>query len=341
MDAPVATAAGPPAVCPICLDHMWDAHPPACFSGMLLLPFGCTRILPTHLCRRACYTCGARFHAECADLLDVLDPAHTLAPCPLCRAEEGLSPPWTPSTPSEEPPSPRPRTRPPTGAAGARVSHVHFVAPRPAGDPPPTTTTMRVASFDVGARNLAVCVIEDVASEGLRIAEWALVDLVGDEPKSGLMDKCAALGRLVPGMCFLDGCEVVAIEQQPSFNPIMQTLQGALTAALAARGAKVRQVSPRIKDRLFVEPAVMHAARKAMAVRTVGALWPLIEDEEETEEELACGSSRRKSWQAIFAAAPKRDDLADCLLQAVAVGADIGGVWCTHTASVLRGAEAV
>ena len=77
---------------------------------------------------------------------------------------------------------------------------------------------MRIASFDVGLRNLSVCVADADAAGALAVRRWEIVDVLGARYASGKTAPIEACVRcMVDALAARDwaGVDRVAIEQQP------------------------------------------------------------------------------------------------------------------------------
>lgn len=192
------------------------------------------------------------------------------------------------------------------------------------------TTTQRVISFDVGIRHLAFAELDvawTAAETRLRIVRWETIDLgagvAGADVPAAVVQAMRArfCADMQPAACVL-------IENQPAFkNAAMKTVQVALhTYFVMAGGYAVRLVGAGCKHsaetlRLIEPPrpappeaeaasgsqaraaGAAYRARKAAAVR---ACERLLAD--------VLGDDARAAW---LRGHRKRDDLSDCLLQAV------------------------
>lgn len=102
-----------------------------------------------------------------------------------------------------------------------------------------------IASFDIGIRNLAVCVLEgDGTSENYKIKHWRIINLI-DNPstkvKSISIQKLGIsltnkLDAFVKEIKLFDLVDEVIMELQPSFNPKMKSISNMLYQYFIMRG---------------------------------------------------------------------------------------------------------
>lgn len=170
-----------------------------------------------------------------------------------------------------------------------------------------------VLSFDVGIRHLAYCVVQLGGGAPPHISEWDVVDVTGpgkhsiDELTDRLMD---ALDERFfrPGD---PGYDAVLVENQPANkNPQMKSVQMIIYSYFhmlrryGAGAREVRLVSARRKLASAAPGAAnTYASRKA---QSVDACRAFLEQH---------GMAER---QRQLASSGKKDDLSDCLLQALA-----------------------
>lgn len=172
-----------------------------------------------------------------------------------------------------------------------------------------------VISVDVGIRNLATAVLARGSGPdgGVEILDWRTHD-VAAAAASGSGTRRRAVPRADPALVVRAVRATVesaasrgpapveaVVERQPGIaRGEVRGVQTATQAAFAALGVPTEEVDPRAKARV-PRGVAGHAARKAAAVDAARAA--LAEDP---------GLS---GWARVFEAAPKRDDLADALLQ--------------------------
>jgi hypothetical protein len=193
-----------------------------------------------------------------------------------------------------------------------------------------TKTTL--ISFDIGTRNLAYCVLSyDDASSAATILEWGVADVHGgagngamDRMTESVLELLESLTTSYVSAASATSPVRVLIENQPSMkNPSMKTVQIVIYSyfRLTRRVMSLDDhlsttfVSPTAKLRCAVARSVLpqaeatpasqraaYASRKRQALLAARAWLP------ETH-----------AWRAHLDAHAKRDDLCDCLLQALAV----------------------
>lgn len=173
---------------------------------------------------------------------------------------------------------------------------------------------MRIVSFDCGYKNLAFVVIERNGST-LDVVDWRCVDTqrAGFDPVSCVL---AALNELD-----LVECDTVLIETQPRFAPRNMRIAHSIAAFFLLRKridldepVTVEYVHASLKNRLVprVEPHTKPGVTRKY-VRYKSNKLSAIE---------ACAGLVAKSGSprliSMWDGCEKKDDLADCLLQAIA-----------------------
>lgn len=185
--------------------------------------------------------------------------------------------------------------------------------------------TRRIASFDVGMRNLAYAVVQVAENDGngatqdVGLVRWGLIDLeeYNSQNKTNSANSAVpAVIRALDAVGFADmDVDVVLIENQPCMkNPRMKTVQVAIQAFFEShkhyRGTTeqtIRLVNPSNK----VGHGGTYADRKRKAVAHCKEYL------ERTLVDGGVGVMGRSDALAILAGAKKKDDLADAFLQAL------------------------
>lgn len=156
---------------------------------------------------------------------------------------------------------------------------------------------MKLASFDVGRRNLAMCVIQNGV-----ILDWEVFDL-GQRRGVSLIREMQKQFKTRPHLSTLDAC---IVERQPSANPQMRVIEAAVEAYFVCIGVpKVIDYSPRYKLAHVdgVSGLGNYSQRKKASIR-------------EAEKFLA-DHPQHDDVARLFRASKKKDDLADALIQAL------------------------
>lgn len=177
----------------------------------------------------------------------------------------------------------------------------------------------KYVSFDMGIKNLALCIVRAEGDAEPAITHWEMIDtLEGTRINNAKAIRIeSAVQALVDAMrarsSLWEGVDEVIIEQQPVgrlpvSNTLMKTLSHVLQAFFYALGARVRFCSPKKKLGLAgVDDAAAPAKEKA-AQRYA------------RHKQAAIDETRRRvsgEWLTWFDALPKRDDAADAFLQAL------------------------
>jgi hypothetical protein len=167
--------------------------------------------------------------------------------------------------------------------------------------------TSRVLSIDPGTKHLSLCILE----RGGRIAYWNTLELGGQTGRA--QDVIDAL-RQTPGEISYD---TVLIERQPPRNIRMKKMESMLEMYFVMSGKAVSVVDSKRKLRYASETpywqnlgdiSTTYTLRKKQAVATVEAFLG----------QTNISSSHDSESLTKFYAAKKKDDFADCLLQAQA-----------------------
>ena len=164
---------------------------------------------------------------------------------------------------------------------------------------------MKVLSFDVGMKNLAFCIFNTECS---LIEYWKIIDIT-PKPKE---NSCATMVNLLDTIPDLLHVDKVLIEKQPSKNNKMRIIEGLLNAYFVIKG--ITNSESEIKDVVVYSAKhklgsdtfkgkVNYSQRKKLGVYRTECFLKMNEQTEEVHE--------------TFASSKKKDDLADCLLQAL------------------------
>lgn len=197
--------------------------------------------------------------------------------------------------------------------------------------------TMLVLSFDIGVRNLGVCLMhlldgEASAEPTFRIRHWEVIDTLGPDLQTKPIKKIPLQSLITCVLKALDGLilkvpelitevDVILIENQPKFNVKMKSLSLCLYSYFVLRG-----VVDAKRENLKIE--YVHARHKLDSLRHPEASLP--------ECRLKSAYARRKHdaihltrfylqqcadshshWESFFEGLHKKDDAADCFLQAL------------------------
>ncbi len=158
---------------------------------------------------------------------------------------------------------------------------------------------MIILSFDVGIKNLAYCMID---SEDNSILDWDVLDCTSTNPTLKILEEFDQLPQLLDA-------DVVLIEKQPSFNPKMRIISNTLYVYFtlrvkheASRNIKIEYYSAKHKLRCCDITEVFKTKSKYRQNKKLGIIHT---------------THLIKTHQDFFEKSKKKDDLADCYLQAL------------------------
>ena len=167
---------------------------------------------------------------------------------------------------------------------------------------------MKIASFDIGIKNLAMCVLQQ--AEGVaepRILEWRLDSFQGETMAATVEGLHALLRRQEDA---LTDCRQVLVERQAGLNKRMVCISHAVQMYHLAQGRRVTFCDPRNKLKGFTLPDTMpplptdkYARTKALGLLHVRAFL--------ADHDLS------GAWSVFLSSHPKQDDLADAVAQGV------------------------
>ena len=157
---------------------------------------------------------------------------------------------------------------------------------------------MLILSFDIGIKNLAYCLID---SDDNVILDWNIIDCSGKNEILTAIQELDSLNYLLEA-------DIVLLEKQPSFNPKMRTMSTALYVYFILR--------------------IQHEQNKMVKILFYAAKYKLkccnlqiehkSKDKYRQNKNLGIAHTRHliKSHKDFFESNKKKDDLADCFLQA-------------------------
>ena len=171
---------------------------------------------------------------------------------------------------------------------------------------------MKILSFDVGIVNLAYCIFDTCQ---LKILHWEVIKLENIKDHGILHVKL--IEELDKRKHMIDEIDTVLIEKQPSFNPKMRIIAGCLQTYFFIRGVidslnkikKIKFFSPKHKLKCFNgNEIVITGKTKYAQTKQMGIIICREKLKEYNEPD---------EIKQIFEDSKKKDDLADCYLQAI------------------------
>lgn len=152
---------------------------------------------------------------------------------------------------------------------------------------------MKILSIDVGLRNLALCLIEDKT-----ILQWE-VGGIASEHTDGLF---VTLKKHLDEKQWILESDMILIERQPDRNRKMKTVENFIHAYFVCHDMKTI-----IWDAKYKIPDVVGPGKKKYKLRKDTSIDRCLEFIKETNQ----------SWVEFFKSHPKKDDLADTVMQAL------------------------
>jgi hypothetical protein len=175
---------------------------------------------------------------------------------------------------------------------------------------------MKILSFDVGIVNLAYCIFDSLT---LKIEHWEIIKLENTKDHGKL--HLSLITELDNRPHLIERIDTVLIEKQPSFNPKMRIIAGCLQTYFFIRGmidsekngcTKINTVkffSPKHKLKCYTgSELVVSGKNKYTQTKQMSVLICKHKLVEYSEPEII---------KDIFENSKKKDDLADCYLQAI------------------------
>ena len=177
---------------------------------------------------------------------------------------------------------------------------------------------MKILSFDVGIINLAYCIFDTCA---LKLIHWEVITLNGETNYNKLYINL--ITQLDARDHMINGVDIVLIEKQPSFNPKMRIIAGCLQTYFIIRGIvdspvktmkSVEFFSPKHKLKCYSGPEITIDSKCKSKYSKTKKMGVLI-----------CREKLREYQEIpeivkLFEESKKKDDLADCYLQAITYG---------------------
>ena len=173
---------------------------------------------------------------------------------------------------------------------------------------------MIILSFDVGIKNLAYCIIDN----DKYILDWNIIDCSVGKNENVIYKLINELDNL-PHL--LDS-DIILIEKQPSFNPIMRIIGTALFVYFTLRicnelgrsKIKILNYSAKYKLHLCNET---ESLKKNNNIKNKKKKYYNNKKAAIEHTTFLLGEEQNKEYYNYFQKSKKKDDLADCYLQAL------------------------
>ena len=173
---------------------------------------------------------------------------------------------------------------------------------------------MRLASFDVGIKNLAFCIFERTESS-LCIKEWIVCDITCKSNEDMCKQVVITLDKY-PGLLQVD---TVVIEKQPSKNNKMRIIEALINSYFVIKGV--------MSDSSTVNRSIVYSSKHKL-----GNIAGTLRGKSNYRERKKLGVARCARYivatnqpcefVSLFNASKKQDDLADSLLQGLSFVSD-------------------
>ena len=168
-----------------------------------------------------------------------------------------------------------------------------------------------ILSFDIGIRNLAYCHIQyDSESKQCEIQNWDIINLCFEDEKVKQISLLTICNRLIDSLHTkgFDSTMTIVIENQPVLtNPTMKSIQMMVFTYFVCMGnEEVLFFSPRQKFLAYKGPIIECTLKSKYARRKkLGILY------------CQYFIKKNEDYLSFFNTHKKKDDLSDCLLQAL------------------------
>jgi len=165
---------------------------------------------------------------------------------------------------------------------------------------------MKILSFDVGSKNLAYTIID--TSESVKILQWNIIDVSVTKKEN----ECVTLVNKLDEIIDIVLCDIVLIEKQPSKNNKMRIIEGLLNAYFVIKGVTCKE-SP-------ISKVIVYSAKHKLGKDTFKGKMNYLQRKKLGVfrcEKFLNQVKQSCEMHDLFLASKKKDDLADCLLQAL------------------------
>ena len=158
---------------------------------------------------------------------------------------------------------------------------------------------MKIISIDVGIKNLAYCLIDTTDNS---ILDWNVLDCSGPNETLRVIEE-------IDSLSYLTSADIILLEKQPSFNPKMRNISTALYVYFIIRiqheqnkSCKILFYSPKYKLKCCDIEITHKSKSKYRQNKNLGIVHT---------------RALLKTHNSFFENHRKKDDLADCYLQAI------------------------
>lgn len=168
---------------------------------------------------------------------------------------------------------------------------------------------MLVLSFDIGIKNLAYCLL-DITKTSTTILDWNIIDCSVGTKTFASSDVIKKIITTLNELDYLLDAELILIEKQPSCNPKMRIINSCIYMYFM-----IKTIDNNISKCKIINYSPKHKL-KCCDIKIPKTVKSNYSQNKKLAIEHARYFIKDTSWLNFFNKTSKKDDLADCFLQA-------------------------
>jgi hypothetical protein len=168
--------------------------------------------------------------------------------------------------------------------------------------------TQLIASFDIGIKNLALCIIDKQEN----IHHWEVLDISGSTNHV----ICKRMVTQLDEIKLLENIKTILIEKQPSFNPKMRIVQGYVETYFLIRSLD-KNINPKIVNYSAKHKLKCHVCEIPEKITKLKSEYSQRKKISILHTQEIIKIKQTEEIISLFVASKKKDDLADSFLQAL------------------------